>query len=249
MLAGEAVRLFRILAGRSDVSPLLNLGSSIRAVRETTQPHIGRELFGPLERIGVRVVHSDLKQADGVDVVGDILDPAVARALGAHGFRCILVANLLEHLRDPAKVAAACEEIVGPGGLIIATVPASYPYHADPIDTGYRPSPDELAGLFSRSDKLLAEELVDRSYAAEFEARGSTVWKEAMRTLLLASIFFVRPRSAAAAIHRWCWYSRPYRVSIALVKVSDALSAGNVRGGGRSGRTRRPSAAAPNRGW
>ena len=159
MFDAEAARLREILLEQRAVSPLLNLGSSTRAFREATKPHIQRELFGPLAAAGVAVVHSDLKQADGVDVAGDILDPAVLRDLKARGFRCVLCANLLEHVRDRAAVAAACEEIVGPGGLILATVPSSYPYHADPIDTGFRPSPAELAGLFRRSEPLLAEEL------------------------------------------------------------------------------------------
>ena len=76
----------------------------------------------------------------------------------------LLIANLLEHVRDRAAVAAACEEIVGPGGLILATVPSSFPYHADPIDTGYRPSPGELAAAFPGSAPLLAEEVTGRTY-------------------------------------------------------------------------------------
>ena len=51
------------------------------------------------------------------------------------GFRCVLLSNLLEHVQDREKLASSCEEIVGTGGLILATVPSSYPYHADPIDT------------------------------------------------------------------------------------------------------------------
>jgi hypothetical protein len=40
-----------------------------------------------------------------------------------------------------------------------------------------------------------------------------------MRTFLWSLIFFVRPRSAAARIDRWRWFSRPRRVAIALLKV------------------------------
>jgi len=35
------------------------------------------------------------------------------------------------------------------GGLVFVTVPFSYPYHRDPIDTMYRPGPTELAELFA----------------------------------------------------------------------------------------------------
>ena len=219
MFDSEAVRLREILLAQGTVTPLLNLGSSTRKFREVTQPHIDAELFRPLEEAGVTVVHSDLKQADGVDLAGDILDPAVMSDLKSRGFRCVLISNLLEHVRNREAVAAACEEIVGTGGLILATVPSSFPFHADPIDTYYRPSPPELAALFKRSRVLLNEELITRTYRDDWKARGSVFWKELAKTVGWSLISFARPKSFASRAHRWLWYSRPYRVSIALLSV------------------------------
>jgi hypothetical protein len=219
MLEAEAARLCRILLEAADVSPLLHLGSSTRHFREVEQPHIEGLLFGPLRRAGVAVTHCDLKQGEGIDVSGDVLDPATLSALKDRGFRTILVANLLEHVRDRAAVAAACEEIVGRGGLILATVPSSYPYHADPIDSYYRPSPARLAALFARSEPLLAELLSGPSYAAQIETRGSSVWKELGRTLFWLPALPLRPRGAASRIHRWLWYKKAYRISIVLLRT------------------------------
>lgn len=215
----ESIRLRRILLDLQGISPLLNLGSSTRHFRETIQPHIERELFGPLREAGTKVVHCDLKEEEGVDFAGDILDPDVIRRLKTGGFKCILLSNLLEHVRDRESVATACEEIVGPGGFILATVPSSYPYHADPIDTYYRPSPAELAETFRRSELLIGEEVEEPTYAEELEARGISVGGELIRTVLWSLIFFLRPRSAAARLHRWRWYSKPRRVAIALLAV------------------------------
>lgn len=215
----EAIRLRRILLDLRGISPLLNLGSSTGHFREVIKPHIDGELFAPLREAGMKVVHSDLKEDEGVDFAGDILDPEVRRRLKGMGFKCILLSNVLEHVRDRKEVTAACEEIVGPGGFILATVPSSYPYHADPIDTGYRPSPSELASAFARSEPLLAEEVAGLTYAEDLKARGLTVAGELMRTALWTLIFFVRPRSAAARLHRWRWYSRPRRVAVALLAV------------------------------
>jgi hypothetical protein len=219
MFGAEAVRLCEILTGLPSVSPLLNLGSSTGLYREVTKPHIHRSLFAPLAAAGIEIVHCDLKQADGVDVAGDIMDPAVRRDLKAHGFRSILAANLLEHVQDRASVIAACEEIVGPGGYILVTVPSSSPYHADPIDTGYRPTPAELAAAFGASRPLLAEEVIGRTYAEDLRANGSTVGKEIAKTLRFATIAFARPKSFRARAERWLWYNRPYRVAIALLSV------------------------------
>lgn len=215
----EAARLCEILLERGDVSPLLNLGSSTRAFREVAKPHIGERLFAPLRAAGVAVVHSDLKEGEGVDVAGDILDPAVHARLKAMGFRSILMSNMLEHVRDRAAVIAACEEIVGAGGLILATVPSSFPYHADPIDTGYRPSPADLGAAFTGSSVLISEDLKGLTYAEQLAARGASVWAEFGRTLLWALTFPVRPNSARARLSRWRWLNRRYRVSIALVEV------------------------------
>ncbi|HEY5711108.1 MAG TPA: hypothetical protein VIT38_04360 [Allosphingosinicella sp.] len=222
MFEAEAIRLRELILRLPTPSPLLHLGSSTRRFREVDKPHIQRELFGPLEAAGVEVVHSDLKQAEGVDIAGDILDPVVRRDLKARGFRAILAANLLEHVRNRDAVIAACEEIVGPGGSILATVPSSFPYHADPIDTGYRPSPGDLAAAFAGSRILAAEEVAGRTYAEEIKARGSNVWKEIARTLGFGLIFFARPKSFRARLDRWRWYKRPYRVSVVLLAVDSS---------------------------
>jgi len=225
MREAEAIRLREILLARGEISPLLNLGSSTRAFRQTAKPHIEAQLFGPLRDAGVAVIHSDLKQGDGVDVAGDVLDPAVAERLAAMTFRCVLLSNMLEHVADRAAVAAACERIVGPGGLILATVPSSFPYHADPIDTGYRPSPGELAGLFARSRPQFAEELAGPTYQEQIAERTSSVWREAGSTLLSVLTFPLHPKSTRSRLHRWRWLRRPYRVSIVLLEVGEASSA------------------------
>lgn len=218
MLEAEAARVCEILLRRGGASPLLNLGSSTARHREIVAPHIERALFAPLRRAGIEVVHCDLKTGEGVDVAGDVLDRATRARLAAAGFRSLLAANLLEHVRDRAAVAAACEAIVGPGGAILATVPRSYPYHADPLDSGWRPGPDEHAALFAGSRVLLAEEIAGPTYAEAIAAAGGSVGSELARTL--GALLALRPRSFASRLHRWAWYRRRYRVSLALVEVA-----------------------------
>lgn len=219
MFQSEARRLSEILLAERDISPLLNLGSGGRALREEVKPHIDADLFAPLRAAGVEILHSDLRPEEGVDLAGDIFDPAFQQALKSRGFRALLAANLLEHVRDPAAIAAACEAIVGPGGLILATVPASFPYHADPLDTGYRPSPEALAALFAGSEPLLTEEVAGQTYAEQMRARGLGVPGELARTLGALLLFPLRPKSARARLSRWRWYGRRYRVSVALLRV------------------------------
>ena len=225
MFENEAARLCEILLGRDEISPLLNLGSSTRDYRERIKPHVERRLFQPLREAGIAVVHCDLKRADGVDLVGDILDPAVRSQLKSMGFRSILLANVLEHVSDRAAVIAACEDIVGKRGLILASVPSSFPYHADPIDTLYRPSGPELGAAFTGSRALLVEEVEGQTFADQIAARGSGRSRELLATGWWLLISPVRPRSARARLDRWRWYRRPYRVAIALVEVNSPATA------------------------
>jgi hypothetical protein len=219
VFASEAARLREILLAAGEISPLLNLGSSTGAFRTVEKPHIDAELFAPLRQAGIEVIHCDLKPAPGVDIAGDILDPALQRVLVSKGFRCVLLSNLLEHVADRAAVAAACETIAGPGGLVLATVPSSFPFHADPIDTGYRPTPEALAALFGNSAPVVAEEVDGPTYRERMRQRGVTPVGELLRTVLWTLAAPLRPKSARARLSRWRWYGRPYRVSVVLLRV------------------------------
>lgn len=71
----------------NDLFPLLDLGSSTLEYRTQTQPYIERNIFAPLRARGGIVYHLDVKPEPGVDVVGNLEDPAfrarVSRMLGA----------------------------------------------------------------------------------------------------------------------------------------------------------------------
>jgi hypothetical protein len=130
------------------LSPLLNLGSSTAVFRERIQPWTEESLFRPLRARGVEIVHVDQRDEPGVDLRADLTDPADLPRLRTLGPRALLCCNLLEHVTEPARLACHCIDILPKSGLVFVTVPFSYPYHRDPIDTMYRPSPAKLAALF-----------------------------------------------------------------------------------------------------
>jgi hypothetical protein len=131
------------------LSPVLNLGSSSAVVREAVQPWIEAEVFCPLRSRGVETFHVDMRELPGVDIRADLTVAADVRRLGAVGPKALLCCNLLEHVAEPGRLAQHCLDLLPSGGLVFVTVPFSYPYHRDPIDTMYRPSPAELANLFA----------------------------------------------------------------------------------------------------
>jgi SAM-dependent methyltransferase len=149
MLIAEA----RWLADRIDelgnaAFPMLNVGSQTLDFRTRVQPWIDAYLFAPARLRRQTVCHADMQAADGVDFIGDITDESFVARMQAESFRSVLCCNLLEHVEDRARVARALTDIVRPEGHLILSVPHVFPYHADPIDTMYRPDPEELASLF-----------------------------------------------------------------------------------------------------
>ena len=131
------------------LSPLLNLGSSTAAFRERIQPWTEQSLFRPLRDRGVEIVHVDTRDEAGIDLRADLTDPADLPQLFALRPRALLCCNLLEHVTEPDRLARHCLDILPKSGLVFVTAPFSYPYHRDPIDTMYRPSPAELEALFA----------------------------------------------------------------------------------------------------
>ncbi len=149
MLEREAKWFGEQLRQRSDAElfPLLNIGSQTEHFRVVEQPFIDRHLFAPLRARGGRIVHTDLQAAKGVEVVGDLTDPVFQERLRKERFRSVICSNLLEHVPNREEVARIVVEVLEPGGFLFLSCPYRYPYHPDPIDTLYRPTPDELAAL------------------------------------------------------------------------------------------------------
>jgi SAM-dependent methyltransferase len=212
-LMAEWVRSLALPAG----SVCLNVGSSTAEFRKVVQPHIDRLLIGPIEEAGIRVVHCDMKPAAGVDEVGDLLDPGFRERLRAYCADVMLCSNLLEHLTDPVDFLAACGDLVRPGGYGLVTMPLSYPYHADPIDTMLRLKPDEIAALLPGWEVVRAEELVAGSHANDLRGEKRplvTLAKQLGRTAMP----FYRSHQWRGIAHRLLWLFRPYRQSMVLLR-------------------------------
>jgi hypothetical protein len=139
-------RLARL--GDDELFPLLDVGSSTLAYRTRVQPWIDANVFAPLRARGGRLIHADIKQAPGIDVVGDLLDLAFQARLRALGVRSVLVCNVLHHVSDRHALTKAVVDILPARGLIVASGPYRYPRHYDPIETMYRPTPEEVARDF-----------------------------------------------------------------------------------------------------
>lgn len=222
----EASWIGNILAN-SDLTgrTVMNVGSSTGYFRKVTQPHIEREIFAPLMARGVRVIHADMKAAEGVDLVGDLLEPAFRAQVIAIAPDVVLANNLFEHVRNRQVLADCLADLPGEHGRLIVSVPRAYPYHADPIDTMYRPSPEEIAALFPGF--TLEEQAIVQSTTLWQDlnrqvGRGGAMMDLIRRVARLA-VPFIRPKAWLGTASALAWMWRPRSVSIAsLRRRSDA---------------------------
>jgi len=195
------------------LSPLLNLGSSSIDVRETVQPWIENQVFLPLRARNVQVVHVDMRELPGVDVKADLTDPADVRRLSALRPRALLCCNLLEHVIDPDRLAAHCLDLVAAGGLLFVTVPFSYPYHRDPIETMYRPNPVELAELLG--DARLLDGTILGTGVSYRDAVRERPWI-LLRHILRLPIPFLSFEKWRRSMARLYWLAAEYRITCAV---------------------------------
>jgi SAM-dependent methyltransferase len=200
------------------LSPLVNLGSSTEYFRTRQQPWIDRLLFAPLRaRTGaqaVEIFHVDLKRSPGVDLVANILSEDGYAQLRLLRPKVVLLCNILEHVTDPALLIERALDILQPGGRLIISVPRSYPHHRDPIDTMFRPTPDQVAAM-ARGARMAQSEVLPTGYywdnlkhrpwlilrqivRVPFPFLGWTRWKRLMKKLY--------------------WLVKPYLVTIVVLE-------------------------------
>lgn len=150
------------LARAGTIQKVLNIGSSTRESWESVQHHVEEYVINSIKNAGARLVNTDIKKGEGVDIVGDLNDPELIEELSAMDFNLVLCANLLEHVKDPRKIAANISNIVKPGNYIIVTVPRNYPFHPDPDDYLFRPDVNELKNIFQGFDLVDSAEVKGR---------------------------------------------------------------------------------------
>ncbi len=199
------------------LSPLLNVGSSTGEFRERVQPWITLALFAPLAERGVEIVHLDARSGAGIDIRADLFNEADFARVKATRYRALLCCNILEHVPDPAEFARRVVALVPPGGVIVVTVPHSYPRHADPIDTLYRPTPGEAAALFTGTE-IAAAEIIDagQSYRDEVRRRPWLL----LRHLARLPAPFLGLEQWTASMRKPYWLFHNYQVSALVLRKS-----------------------------
>jgi len=124
-------RLFKELP----TGPVLEIGSKDYG---NTQPF--RELFPENEYIGV-----DLEDGKNVDVVQDLIEGI--GELPENHFELVICCSILEHAKNPFKVAENITRLTAPGGTLFSSTPWVWRFHPYPDDY-FRYTPSGLKVLF-----------------------------------------------------------------------------------------------------
>lgn len=219
----EALWIGRELGKISDLSPVLELGSSTREFRTVLRPHIHHLIHKPLLQRGIQVVHSDYKQDDGVDIAGDIFDPGVQAQLRAIRPKAILCCNMFEHIDARTALASVCTEVLSPGGYLVFTGPYSYPYHRDPIDTYFRPTPEEVAKMFPGFDVLRSEIVESPGWGSEIMLAPRRIPFLVVQRVYLLCKFWAGWDTYREMNHRLLWLFRPYKISCVILRKRASL--------------------------
>ena len=167
---------------------VLNIGSSTKEFIEVDQPYIKQHLFDELAKKNCSVKNIDIKQAEGVDLVGDVTDKNFTDTLRQLNPSIIICSNLLEHLEDRKTFCDSLINIMSKDTMLIVSVPYSFPYHEDPIDTLYRPDLKELQKAFPLL-KMVEGEIVDCGTFFSYSTKHLTITSQLINFIKIILAF------------------------------------------------------------
>jgi hypothetical protein len=205
---------------KQEISPCINVGSGSLGHRQSADK-VQEYVFDVLDGKGVSIYHVDLKQEEGVDIVGDIFNADIQKQLKALKPKLVLCCNMLEHVEKPRLLANICSGILSAQAKIIVSAPFSYPYHPDPIDTMYRPSPEEICELFP-SLQVIAKDLITDISGAQtlikYHKKSEIAFFLLKSVLLFFPLGILNTKSFYTQYHRFFWMFRPYKISCCLLE-------------------------------
>ena len=198
-----------------ELSPILDIGSQTLRFRTEEKPFIHNDLFAPLMKRGVAIIHSDLQDGEGIDISANLLEADGYEQIMAAAPRTIFCNNVLEHVLDPAEFANKCFSLLPPGGRLVITVPNSYPHHRDPIDTMFRPTPREISTLIEAPHKLLISAIIETgSYRDNLKQRPWIIYRQILRL----PFPFLGWTKWKRSMKKFYWMIWPYRQSCVIIQ-------------------------------
>lgn len=205
------------------VTTYVNLGAGEVVALLASKPWINDELFDPAIERKIEVIHADYKQFEGIDLQIDLTDSkSIAQLIQIPSPKCFFLCNVLEHVPDESRavILQSINTIMAHKDVLVLSVPQQYPYHADPIDTLYRPKPEDLSKLVPL-DWIFLYTLNDGNYWDELKTMPKA---KRFRRLFKPFWPFQSLKKYRENISRLRFLYRDYKISIAIgVKESQDL--------------------------
>jgi hypothetical protein len=199
---------------------VINIGAGDVIKQKKNKPWIQQCIFNSLQDKGAEIVHTDIFSFDGIDVLADFTSAQVDQKFSTFdGPRLFLFNNVLEHIPSELvpKICSNINKCLSQGDALVVSVPFQYPFHADPIDTMFRPSPQDLAVLFSH--KWCFTDVIEAgSYLEEIQKMH---WSKAIRKLLKPFWFLQSPTRYRENMSRLKFLFQPYKITIVMTVSSD----------------------------
>lgn len=191
---------------------VLDVGSSTLEYRTVIQPHITEIVHRPLLARGWALTCGDIKDGEGVDLVIDLSRTNLPDGAFTRPYDLVICSNILEHVADRVTFIRNVLRFCGDQGYLLCTVPRTFPYHADPIDTMYRPTAMELAAFIRKQADGVVEaaEIIRIDDSSYYDFRPGRI----LDHLLL--------RSQRARL-RWHVVPLRYKVSCVLMRITAPL--------------------------
>ena len=134
MLLGESILIKSLLSSVSN-KKILNVCSSDEDYYRRIQSFIYYNIMEPLQKRGNTFHNLDQKPMIGVDIVADVTDMPT---IPDNSYDIVLFFNGLEHISKPKRAIKEIFRILNNSGILLASCPAEYIFHPDPIDTMMR---------------------------------------------------------------------------------------------------------------
>ena len=202
----------------------INIGAGDQRKLRVSKPWIYNELWRKLLELGVCVQHTDFKCFEGIDELLDLNDPDLEDRildLCQNKRPLLFLCNVLEHLPPPVleKVIVDIPAILEKHkGVLVCSVPYHYPYHADPIDNGFRPSPALLERLMRVPVGCsTCTSITAGSFSEEFMEMG---FFKRLRVCFRPLWPFCGLRRYRERVSRLAFFGRPYLITVMIADYS-----------------------------
>jgi hypothetical protein len=151
--------------------------------------------------------------------VGDVTDPEFIAQLKSLNASFIICSNLLEHLTERTAFCEALVKIMNKDTQLIISVPYSFPYHEDPIDTMYRPDLNDLQQSFPTL-KFIEGEIVDCGSYFNFASNNKNLFSMSFNYVKITAAVCVTYFINKNKFNRLSWIFKRISATCAVYKLN-----------------------------